>query len=107
MGNSTKPVQNEHFEDVDLKHQEETLQEGEDIDINDVAQNKRLNRQLDLRVLPLCCWVYLLNFLDRGKLHTQGGSSGRFNASNCGKATLAMPAYSTPRRTTICSKSLA
>lgn len=68
MGISAKPVQKEHFEDVDLKHQEETLQDGEEIDINDVAQNKKLNRRLDLRVLPLCCWVYLLNFLDRGEL---------------------------------------
>ncbi|KAF3031635.1 hypothetical protein E8E11_000172, partial [Didymella keratinophila] len=46
----------------------ETLQDGEEIDINDVVQNKRLNRRLDLRVLPLCCWVYLLNFLDRGNI---------------------------------------
>lgn len=32
-------------------------------DINDVKRNKQLNRRLDLRVLPLCCWIYLLNFL--------------------------------------------
>ena len=68
MTEASKPVQNEHFEDVDLKHQEETLQEHDEIDINDVQENKRLNRRLDLRVLPLCCWVYLLNFLDRGIL---------------------------------------
>ena len=68
MTEASKPVQNEHFEDVDLKHQEETLQEHDEIDINDVQENKRLNRRLDLRVLPLCCWVYLLNFLDRGML---------------------------------------
>jgi len=71
MGISTKPAEKEHFEDVDFKHQEETLQNGEKIDISDVAQNKRLNRRLDLRVLPLCCWVYLLNFLDRGESNTQ------------------------------------
>jgi MFS family permease len=68
MGISTKPMQKEHLEDVDLKHQEETLQDGEEIDINDVVQNKRLNRRLDLRILPLCCWIYLLNFLDRGNI---------------------------------------
>ncbi|KIX02440.1 uncharacterized protein Z518_08381 [Rhinocladiella mackenziei CBS 650.93] len=31
-------------------------------------RNKQLNRRLDLRILPLCCWVYLLNFLDRGNI---------------------------------------
>ena len=69
MGISTKPVQKEQFENVDPKHQVEILRDGEEIDINNVAQNKRLNRRLDLRVLPLCCWVYLLNFLDRGELN--------------------------------------
>lgn len=66
MDKSTKPVQSEHLEDVDLKHHEEALRTHEEIDINDIAENKKLNRRLDLRVLPLCCWVYLLNFLDRG-----------------------------------------
>lgn len=72
MGLSTKPAQKEHFEDVDLKYPEEPLPDGEEIDINDVLQNKRLNRRLDLRVLPLCCWVYLLNFLDRGTSSFKG-----------------------------------
>lgn len=40
--------------------------ENASIDVDDVKRNKRLNRRLDYRVLPLCCWVYLLNFLDRG-----------------------------------------
>ncbi|KIW63628.1 hypothetical protein PV04_08614 [Phialophora macrospora] len=31
-------------------------------------RNRRFNRRLDLRILPLCCWVYLLNFLDRGNI---------------------------------------
>ncbi|KAH0834606.1 putative MFS transporter [Fonsecaea pedrosoi] len=31
-------------------------------------RNRRLNRRLDIRILPLCCWVYLLNFLDRGNI---------------------------------------
>lgn len=68
MEKPTKPVQDEHFEDVNLKHQEDTLQDHEGIDINDASENKRLNRRLDIRVLPLCCWVYLLNFLDRGTM---------------------------------------
>lgn len=66
MDKPTAPMKDEHFEDVDLKVQEETIQSHEEIDINDEQENKRLNRRLDLRVLPLCCWVYLLNFLDRG-----------------------------------------
>ncbi|ORX91594.1 hypothetical protein BCR34DRAFT_443524, partial [Clohesyomyces aquaticus] len=37
---------------------------------------RALNRRLDLRVLPLCCWVYLLNFLDRGNI----GNSKVLNA---------------------------
>lgn len=30
--------------------------------------NRKLNRILDWRVLPVCCWLYLLNFLDRGNI---------------------------------------
>lgn len=63
-----KPGQTAHFEDVDVKHEEEAVRDQEEIDVHDVAQNRKLNRRLDLRVLPLCCWVYLLNFLDRGIL---------------------------------------
>lgn len=25
--------------------------------IDDVKRNKKLNRRLDMRVLPICCWV--------------------------------------------------
>ncbi|KAK5077607.1 hypothetical protein LTR70_009830 [Exophiala xenobiotica] len=35
-------------------------------DVDDEKRNKSLNRRLDKRVLPLLCWIYLLNFLDRG-----------------------------------------
>jgi hypothetical protein len=70
MGKSSDQDKQEHLEHVDIdtaKHQHERMQEdGEEIDIYDEKQNKKLNRRLDLRVLPLCCWVYLLNFLDRG-----------------------------------------
>lgn len=37
-------------------------------DVQDEKRNKAMNRRLDYRVLPLCCWVYLLNFLDRGNI---------------------------------------
>ena len=62
----TKADQTTHFEDVDVKREEDAVGDQEEIDVHDVAQNRKLNRRLDLRVLPLCCWVYLLNFLDRG-----------------------------------------
>lgn len=62
----TKPDQTTHFEDVNAKREEEAVGDPDEIDVHDVAQNRKLNRRLDLRVLPLCCWVYLLNFLDRG-----------------------------------------
>lgn len=29
---------------------------------------KDSDRRLDAQVLPLCCWVYLLNFLDRSNI---------------------------------------
>jgi len=35
---------------------------------HDEERNKKLNRRLDVRILPLCCWIYLLNFLDRGNI---------------------------------------
>ena len=62
----TKPNQTAHFEDVNVKREEEAVGDQDEIDVHDVTQNRKLNRRLDLRVLPLCCWVYLLNFLDRG-----------------------------------------
>ncbi|KAI5857458.1 MFS transporter [Durotheca rogersii] len=34
----------------------------------DYERSKRLNRRLDARIIPLCCWLYLLNFLDRGNI---------------------------------------
>jgi hypothetical protein len=59
----------EYLKIVDInasKRNDDILQEHGKIDIYDEECNKKLNRRLDVRVLPLCCWVYLLNFLDRG-----------------------------------------
>jgi hypothetical protein len=70
MDKFPKPTKTEHLEDVEFheaKPHDDTLKEHGEIDINDEKHNKQLNRRLDLRILPLCCWVYLLNFLDRGK----------------------------------------
>ena len=76
MDISSKPTKNEHFEDLDLKPQGDISQEHVQIDISDVKENKKLNRRLDFRVLPLCCWVYLLNFLDRGTLRCSAEPRG-------------------------------
>jgi hypothetical protein len=68
----SKPLESEnqeYLENVDIKaakRNDDILQEHGEIDIYDEKCNKNLNRRLDIRVLPLCCWVYLLNFLDRG-----------------------------------------
>ncbi|KAI1488535.1 MFS transporter [Biscogniauxia mediterranea] len=42
--------------------------EGSIVHEFDHARSRRLNRRLDARILPLCCWLYLLNFLDRGNI---------------------------------------
>ena len=32
----------------------------------DAATEQRLLRKLDWRIIPMLCWVYLMNFMDRG-----------------------------------------
>jgi hypothetical protein len=32
----------------------------------DAETEKRLLRKLDLRLIPMICWIYLMNFMDRG-----------------------------------------
>lgn len=34
----------------------------------DPVRTKRLVRAIDIRLLPLCAWIYLLNYLDRGNI---------------------------------------
>ena len=36
--------------------------------LNDKQRNRRLVRKLDLRIMPLCASIYLLNYLDRGNV---------------------------------------
>ncbi|KAF2103771.1 MFS general substrate transporter [Rhizodiscina lignyota] len=36
--------------------------------LTDKTLNKSIVKKIDLRVLPLCCWIYLLNYLDRGNV---------------------------------------
>lgn len=37
------------------------------IPIVDAETEKRLLKKLDRRIIPICCWIYLMNFMDRGK----------------------------------------
>jgi hypothetical protein len=32
----------------------------------DAETEKRLLRKLDIRIIPMICWIYLMNFMDRG-----------------------------------------
>lgn len=70
MADTEKVGDPEHLED--LPHDtpsdkpSRAAEEHEDPDAYSEKVNKKLNRRLDARILPLCCWVYLLNFLDRG-----------------------------------------
>ena len=60
-------IHGENCADSLMQEQEEPSLEAGD-DVLDEKRNKSLNRRLDLRVIPLCCWLYLLNFLDRGNI---------------------------------------
>ncbi|KAL2421567.1 MFS transporter prlL [Exophiala dermatitidis] len=60
----------EHIEtgSQELKISPVTTPVEREVDIALEKRSKKLNRRLDYRILPLCCWVYLLNFLDRGNI---------------------------------------
>lgn len=36
--------------------------------MNDPKRNASLRRRFDRHILPLCAWIYLLNYLDRGNI---------------------------------------
>ena len=48
------------------KADEHTLETGGNVE--DKQRSRRLVRAMDLRILPLCAWIYLLNYLDRGNI---------------------------------------
>jgi hypothetical protein len=48
------------------QHEQITLEGGGFVE--DKQRSKRLVRRMDLRILPLCAWIYLLNYLDRGNI---------------------------------------
>lgn len=35
--------------------------------IVDSETERRLLRKLDIRIIPMICWIYLMNFMDRGR----------------------------------------
>ena len=35
----------------------------------DAETEKRLLRKLDIRIIPMICWIYLMNFMDRGRIN--------------------------------------
>jgi hypothetical protein len=48
------------------KVEEPSLESGGHVE--DKQRSRRLVRAMDLRILPLCAWIYLLNYLDRGNI---------------------------------------
>lgn len=36
--------------------------------LNDEKRNRRLTRKLDVRLIPLVAWIFLLNYLDRSNI---------------------------------------
>jgi len=35
----------------------------------DAATEARILRKLDIRIIPMICWIYLMNFMDRGEFN--------------------------------------
>jgi hypothetical protein len=58
--NSDKSPERDHVE------QQSRLEGGGFVE--DKQRSRRLVRQMDLHILPLCAWIYLLNYLDRGNI---------------------------------------
>ncbi|CAK3967580.1 related to tartrate transporter [Lecanosticta acicola] len=40
----------------------------ENVFVEDPERSRRLIRRIDLRLLPLCAWIYVLNYLDRANI---------------------------------------
>ena len=47
-----------------------SLENGHPLPPVDAETERRLLRKLDARIIPMLCWVYLMNFMDRGKSGT-------------------------------------
>jgi hypothetical protein len=44
---------------------EDVEQTGSMIEVDELTE-KKLLRKLDIRIVPMICWIYLMNFMDRG-----------------------------------------
>lgn len=58
-------------EGVDLPNDVEIVENPGTSPVVDAAQEKILIRKLDLRIIPMICWIYLMNFMDRGKINSE------------------------------------
>ncbi|KFA51923.1 hypothetical protein S40293_07045 [Stachybotrys chartarum IBT 40293] len=52
-------------EGIDLPNDVEAVENPGTSPVVDAEQEKRLIRKLDLRIIPMICWIYLMNFMDR------------------------------------------
>lgn len=64
----------------------------------DAETEKRLLKKLDRRIIPMICWIYLMNFMDRGRCSTFGEDCLQLTM----KLTLVMPASTVWRKTLVC-----
>ena len=44
---------------------EDVEQNGSMVEVDELTE-KKLLRKLDIRIVPMICWIYLMNFMDRG-----------------------------------------
>lgn len=42
------------------------IEHAPDVPVVSEETEKRLLKKLDRRIIPICCWIYLMNFMDRG-----------------------------------------
>ncbi|KAF2166247.1 hypothetical protein M409DRAFT_23439 [Zasmidium cellare ATCC 36951] len=59
-------VHSEDVSDVSLPHDGITVEEGHHVE--DKKRARQLVRKIDIRILPLCAFVYMLNYLDRSSI---------------------------------------
>jgi hypothetical protein len=43
------------------------IEHAPSIPVVDAETEARLIKKLDRRIIPVCCWIYLMNFMDRGE----------------------------------------
>ena len=61
--NVTLAEEKEHQTQVEVE--QISLDSDSPVDCEDVRYNRKINRKLDLYLLPICCFIYLLGYLDR------------------------------------------